>query len=386
MEHASGRGTGLRQADPAAAADRPTRNRLVLGLDIGGTKLAAGVLEEAGSLHSWVRTPTHAHEGPDPVIGRLLLLARQAMESARVDPASIDAIGVGCGGPLDPETGVIHDPPNLPGWHEVPLAAMLRRALGRPVYVENDANAGALGEYHRGAGRGVENMIYLTISTGIGGGIVIGGRLYRGETGNAGEIGHMTMVWNGRPCTCGSRGCLEAYASGTSIARRAREAIESGEASVLTEIAGSTLAVTAATVIMALRSRDPLAVRIWDESMEILGAGIASVANIFDPARVVLGGGVTQAGAALFDPVRRVALSRVLPPRDSSVAIVPSQLGVQLGVVGAAVAALERHARATGSASDAPPESAVDSNDDAGPRVSGAHGGVASRIGGGGTR
>ncbi|HYF91064.1 MAG TPA: ROK family protein [Symbiobacteriaceae bacterium] len=323
-------------------ANGSSRRLCVLGIDIGGTKLAAGVVTCDGQLLSQGRVPSLAHEGPDQVIRRLIDLCREVVAQAGLAPGQLVAGGVGCGGPLDPRTGVIMEPPNLPGWIDVPLVARLQDALEMPVYLDNDANAGALGEHRFGAGRGVDNMVYLTISTGIGGGVIIGGRLYQGENGNAGEIGHMSVAYNGRPCNCGSRGCLEAYCSGTNIAARAREAVLSGEQSLLYEIAGSPERISGETVEAALRAGDPLALRIWDETMQMLGAGIANVINIFNPRRVVLGGGITNFGGLLFDPVRRIALGRAMGPLTEVVEIVPAQLGGQVGVLGAAAVAMER--------------------------------------------
>lgn len=329
-------------------ANGSSQRQYVLGIDIGGTKLAAGVVALDGEQVSQDRIPTLAHEGPDRVIDRLVELCRATIEHSGIPRAQILAGGVGCGGPLDPKAGLIKEPPNLPGWVDIPLVQRLTDALGIPVYLDNDANAAALGEHRFGAGRGVENMVYLTISTGVGGGIIIGGRLYQGENGNAGEIGHMSVAYDGRPCNCGNRGCLEAYCSGTNIAARAREAVLAGQPSLLTEIAGRPELITGETVEAALRAGDFLTVRIWDETMEILGAGIANVINIFNPRRVVLGGGITNFGGLLFDPVRRIALSRAMGPLTEVVEIVPAQLGGQVGVLGAAAVALERMGR-TGS-------------------------------------
>jgi glucokinase len=315
--------------------------KYVLGIDIGGTKLAAGVVTLTGEQLSQDRVPSLAAEGPAKVIERLIELSRRTVALAGISMDEIIAAGVGCGGPLDPKTGMIMEPPNLPGWVDVPLVKILQDALGIPVYLDNDANAAALGEHRFGAGRGVENMVYLTISTGIGGGIIIGNKLYQGQNGNAGEIGHMSLAINGRPCNCGSRGCLEAYASGTNIAARAREAVGAGEKSLLTELAGSPDNISGETIMAAMQAGDSVATRIWDETMEILGAGIANVINIFNPQRVVLGGGITNFGDLLFGPIRRIALSRAMGPLAQVAEIVPAQLGGQVGVLGAAAVALE---------------------------------------------
>lgn len=327
-------------------ARSPLRRGYVLGIDIGGTKLAAGLVTLEGELVAQDRAPTLAQEGPSPVIGRMVDLCRRVLAQSGVDRREVLAGGVGCGGPLDPVAGVIMEPPNLPGWVDVPLVQRLEDALSMPAYLDNDANAAALGEHRFGAGRGVANMVYLTISTGVGGGVIMGGRLYQGQNGNAGEIGHMSLVYNGRLCNCGSRGCLEAYASGTSIAARAREAVLAGNGSLLVALAGgSPEAITGETVEEAVRAGDPVARQVWEETMEILGAGVANVINIFNPERVVLGGGITNVGDLLFEPVRRIALSRAMKPLSRVVQIVPAQLGGQVGVLGAAAVALDRLGR-----------------------------------------
>lgn len=317
-----------------------------LGIDIGGTKLAVGLVTATGEQLSAVREASRVHEGPDAMLERLVRLGRQAIAEAGVSPGEVVAAGVGCGGPLNPDTGVVMNPPNLPGWDNVPVVSRLSAGLGLPVYLDNDANAAALGENRFGAGRGVANMVYLTISTGLGGGIIIGGRLYQGENGNAGEIGHMSVFYDGRPCGCGNRGCLEAYASGTSIVARVQEAIRAGEPSVMVGIAGSVDAITGETLLTALQLGDSLAERVWAETITILGAGVASVVNIFNPRKVVLGGGITNFGDRLFVPLREQVARRAMAPLAQVVEIVPAHLGSQVGVLGAAAVALAQVERA----------------------------------------
>jgi glucokinase len=314
----------------------------VLGLDIGGTKLAAGVVSADGKVVSWERAPSVAAEGPERVIARLVDLGRLSVRRAGLRMEDIGGVGVACGGPLDPETGVIINALNNPGWVNVPLKSMLEAALGRPAYVENDANAAALGEHRYGAGRGTDNLVYITVSTGIGGGLILDGELFRGENGNAGEIGHLQVAYQGRACHCGGQGCVEAYASGTNIAQRAREALVSEEPSVLLELAGTPDRITAEAVADAARRGDPVAARIWDETIEVLAAGVASTVNAFNPRLVVIGGGVTGAGDLLFEPLRRRAIARAMPPLAAVVRIVPAELGERTGVIGAAAVALTR--------------------------------------------
>ncbi|MEV6283267.1 ROK family protein [Kribbella sp. NPDC051770] len=195
----------------------------VLALDVGGTKLAAGVVAADGTVHSFRSVGTGVGDGPDLVVGRLLDLAEKVLADA--GHPEIAAAGIGCGGPLDPVSGVILGPPGLPGWDEVPLAQWVTDRLGVPAYVENDATAAALAEYRWG-GWDVSSLVYLTVSTGFGGGVVTNGTLFQGAAGQGGELGHVVVDWQGRLCGCGARGCAEAYVSGTSIARRAAEALE----------------------------------------------------------------------------------------------------------------------------------------------------------------
>lgn len=314
----------------------------VLGLDIGGTKLAAGVSTLTGEVLGWQRELTRREEGPQAVMARLIEMGRRAVEEAGVPWSEVKAAGIGCGSPLNRHTGVVQSPFHLPDWVDVPVTQMVTEALGVPAFLDNDANAAALGEYRFGAGRGVTNMTYLTVSTGVGGGVILDGRLWQGERDAAGEIGHTAVVWNGRVCRCGRPGCLEAYASGTGIADRAQEAVLAGEASVLTDLAGGVTQITAETVVAAARLGDPLATRLWEETVQILAAGIANAVNVLAVELVVLGGGVTGAGDLLFEPVRKLVRSQVVRPLADVIDVVPAQLGHQVGVLGAAAVALER--------------------------------------------
>lgn len=309
----------------------------ILGIDIGGTKLAVGVATPDGRVLADARRASGAHEGPDPMIRRVVDLAREVLERAEVGIGEVDAIGIGCGGPLDPWRGVVLNALNNPGWVDVPLVARIEAELGRPTFLDNDANAAALGEHRFGAGRGTAHMVYLTISTGVGGGLILDGRLYHGANGNAGELGHVSVqVVGGRRCHCGAIGCLEAYCSGTNIAARFREALEAGATSALTED------ITAEWVADAARGGDVLARRIWDETMVLLGGGITSIIHAFNPELVVLGGGVTRSGDLLFEPVGRVVAERTMPWLLEPVRIVPAELGELTGVLGAVAVALER--------------------------------------------
>ena len=305
----------------------------VLGLDIGGTKLAAGVVDHAGKVLSFVRAPTRVEEGPDAVIERLLSLGHEAMTASGHGRAAVSAAGIGCGGPLDPVSGRVQGPPGLPGWDDVPIVERVSAAYDLPAFLENDATAAVLGEHRYGPWGDIRHMLYLTVSTGVGGGVILDGRLYRGAAGNGGEFGHVIIDWKGRRCGCGQRGCVEAYASGSSIARRAAEALAAGETSSMTG------AVTAESVSSHARRGDPLAVRIWDETTAALGRAVAVMINVVEPQLVVLGGGVTRAGDALLLPVRRLALSQAMRPAGAAARVELSSHGDAVGVVGAAASA-----------------------------------------------
>jgi len=311
-------------------------SRKVLALDIGGTKLAVGVLTADGVVHAFLVEPTLKEEGHHRVIARLFDMGHRAIASA--GPGGMAAIGISSGGPLDPATGIVMAPLNLPDWIDVPISDLARAEFGLPAVLVNDATAGMLAEHRYGAARGAQIALYLTISTGVGGGAVIHGRLHRGAAGNGGEFGHVTVRPGGRRCTCGRSGCLEAYASGTSIAARAREALA-------TDTSGSRLAdvpaPTAEDVLAAAEAGDPLAVQLWTETTDVIGQAVTDLVNTFEPEVVVLGGGVTRAGAALIDPVRATVARTAMPLAAAAVRIEFAQLGEAVCVVGAAARAFE---------------------------------------------
>jgi glucokinase len=299
----------------------------VLGLDIGGTKLAAGVVDGDGTVRGFVAAPSEPERGADDTLTRLFALGRAAIEAAGAD--DVEGIGIGCGGPLDVERGVLISPLHLKGWEGVPVVDLAERAFDRPAVLDNDATAAAAAEHRFGAGRGTQHLVYLTISTGVGGGVILDGQVFRGATGNGGELGHVTVDWHGRECRgCGRRGCLEAYVSGTSIAERAAEAGFRGA--------------TAADVADAARLGDPVAATVWRETCEALACGVTSIANLFEPEVVVIGGGVSRQGDHLLAPVREVVEAQVIGPPGRIVRVVEAALGDQVGVAGAAAVAFER--------------------------------------------
>jgi len=308
----------------------------VLGIDIGGTKLAAGVVDADGKMLERSEVPTLAHEGLEPVLERIVGLGRDLLARAAAQKEPVQRIGIGCAGPVDLAAGKVFNPPNLPGWNEVSLVRHIESALGLPAVLENDANAAALGEFRYGAGKGARSLVYFTVSTGIGGGIILDGKVWHGLKDAAGEVGHMTVCPDGPVCGCENRGCLEAMASGPSIARRAREMVASGRPTRLREIPKP----TSADVVRLAQAGDVVAREIWDEAVRYLGIGVAATITILAPERVVLGGGVTRAGDFLFEPLRAEVRRRVKLVPVESVLILPAALGPDVGILGAAAIAM----------------------------------------------
>ena len=321
----------------------------LLGHDIGGTKLAVVIADRNGNILRKVQRPTEAGRGPEAVVANLVDMSREAMALAALTSSDVAGIGVSCGGPLDTETGVVYAPPNLPGWDEVPLKAWLEQSLSLPAFIENDANASALAEWSFGAGRGFRHMVYMTMSTGIGGGIILDGKLYRGPNDTAGEVGHMTIVENGPACGCGKRGCLESLCSGPSIARRAREKAQAVPGSLLVELAGDDPArITAETVMDAARKKDPTAREIVDDTARYMATGLGNIVNMLNPEIIVIGTILVKAGDLLLEPIRGYLRRETWPRVYDTVRVEPAGLGDNVGDL-AAIAVIRQALQAEGS-------------------------------------
>ncbi len=321
--------------------------RFVLGVDIGGTNLVVGSVAEDGStVLAAASEPTHAEAGATDVVDRLVELAERAIVATRREAPGAEILGVGVGapGPLDTKRGIVLLTPNL-GWVNMPLREIIHDRLGLPAALDNDANCAVLGEWWVGAARGARHAIGITIGTGIGGGLVLDGRLYHGASDVAGEIGHTTIDTEGRRCKCGNYGCLEAYASGPNIAIRAIEEIEAGAVSRLPGYVGGDLTqITAQTVYLAAQEGDELALEVVNDTAKFLGVGIGNLLNVFNPEVVVVCGGVTLAGDHLFVPLRREVSRRAFKPAVAACRIVPGELVGTAGVYGAAKAFLDQTA------------------------------------------
>lgn len=312
---------------------------MALAIDVGGTKILAAVVSPQGDIISQEYCLTLAHEGIRAVIDRLLTTASRTLDKANVGFSQLKGLGVAMAGVLDTKRGIVTDSPNLPGWHDIPLKDIIREKLGVSVYLINDANAAALAEFLLGAGRGAHNMIYITVSTGIGGGIIINDKLYFGVNGCAGEIGHMTIDVNGPKCNCGNSGCLEVLASGMAVAKEAIYRIRQGEGGrQLSDLVGGRLEdIDAHIVGIAAGKGDSLACDIVAKAARYLGVGMVNLVNIFNPERIIVGGGMSHWGNMLLEPARQVVRERAFQLPARSVNIVPSQLGDNAGVIGAAM-------------------------------------------------
>ena len=304
----------------------------VVGIDIGGTKLATVVADVSGKIISKVREPTRADKGPEYALQLLIDMVYRTIVQAQLEMKDISAIGVSCGGPLDTKTGIVYSPPNLPGWEAFPLKDRLENEFSKLVTVENDANACALAEYRFGGGNGYESVLYMTMSTGIGGGIVINGQIYHGVNDSAGEVGHQILLPDGPLCGCGKRGCLESLCSGPAIARRAKDAIQTASRSVILRLAdGDIDAVKSEHVLDAARKGDTLALKLIDETAYYMGWGIANLVNILNPDIVLLGTIAIAAGDLLLEPIRKTVSSLAMTRPAEAVTIMPAQLGDSLG-------------------------------------------------------
>ena len=316
------------------------KQRYIVGVDLGGTNIVVGAMPEDGSREHAVRAQSTRPElGADGVADRIVQMIEDCImvTCAETGASRSDFLGVGVGapGPLDREKGHVVIAPNL-GWRNFPLRARISDAVHLAATLDNDANCATVGEWWRGAARGARNVIGLTIGTGIGGGVIIDGKLYHGASDVAGEIGHTTIDVTGRRCKCGNYGCLEAYASGPAIAERAREELWDGASSVLLDLVdGDPSRITAQTVYTAAERGDEIAREVVRDTAKFLGLGIANMLNFMNPDVVVVAGGVTQAGPALFEPLVMEVKRRAFRPAVDACRIVPGQLTGIAGVVGA---------------------------------------------------
>ncbi|GIP27916.1 glucokinase [Paenibacillus sp. J23TS9] len=308
-------------------------NRAVIGVDLGGTKIATGMLDQSGSLLARSQKATAGLKSADEVISTIV----DTINEVRGEQ-DIAGVGVASPGMVDSKNGIISNGVNLPDWDGISLQSELEKRLGISVRLINDANAAAWGEYVYGAGRGSQSMVYVTLSTGIGSGLVLDGRLFTGSSSFAGELGHTVINPAGIQCGCGQRGCWETYSSGTAIARLAREAIaEAGiktHMTVLAEAEG--VSVSAKHVFQAAGQGDKVAAETLEQVIHYTGLGLMNIIHSFNPDRIVIGGGVSRAGNAFFEPLIRKTEELILEPYRGTCTIIPAELRDDVGIIGAA--------------------------------------------------
>lgn len=310
------------------------RQGLYGAIDLGGTKVRALVADLDGRVCGYDLRPSETARGLDLTLGRMAESLAAAARAAGVEIKALHGVGVASPGAIDAERGVVAGAPQLPGWRDVPLAAVMSERLGVPVCLENDATAAALGEHRYGAGRGTRDMIYLTISTGVGGGIIIDGGLYRGTSGAAGELGHVILDPDGPPCHWCGRGCLESFSSGTNIARRGEEEIAAGRAPVLARLCGPEGGVTAEMMARAAEAGDEDCRAALADAGRYLGLALASFVNIFNPDAIVIGGGVIRAGDLFVPHARRAMEGRAIRESLKHARLDVAALGERSGLLG----------------------------------------------------
>lgn len=307
----------------------------VIGVDLGGTKISCALATVAGIVESKWTIPTEAHLGEKVVLDNIINSINKVMELGKVSIDDIKAIGIGSPGPLDIEKGIVITTPNLP-FKNFKLVEPIKEVFNVPVFLDNDANVAAIGEYMLGAAKGLKDMIYITVSTGVGGGAVLDGKVYRGSTFNALEVGHMTLDPYGPTCGCGNNGCLEAMSSGTAIARRAKEALRSKVETSLRKYE----TITSFEVFEEAKAGDVVAKEIIDRALTYLGIGIANIITSFDPEIIIIGGGVSKAGDIVFDKIKEVVNRRNFKTMSENCKIVPAGLGTNAGMLGAVALAM----------------------------------------------
>ena len=305
------------------------KNRI--GIDVGGTNVKLALVNENGQIVYSNSVPTRAEMGYEFTVNNIKQAIYELLKETKLEAKDIQGIGFGFPGQVDYKAGIVRNAPNIPGWVEVPIAKLIEDEFNIPTRVDNDVRCAALGELNYGAGKGCENMVCITVGTGIGSGLIINGKLVRGASNAAGEIGHIKLQMHEGPiCGCGDTGCFEAFASGPSIVAMAEEYIKGGKSTKFREMANGT-AITPFIVCEAAKAGDPVAQRIFTIMGEYLGIGLASVVNLLNPEKIIIGGGVADAGEILMRPLVDTLRKRAMKIAGSAVEVVPAQLGNTAG-------------------------------------------------------
>jgi len=313
----------------------------VIGVDIGGTKIATGLVSMEGKLKQKVVLPTLAARGLKVSLEQVYKSISGLIKISKVDREKIKGIGVCAPGPLDPMKGIVHNPPNLFGWKEVPLAALLRKRFSKPTKLENDANAAGMAEVLWGAAKGFKHVIYVTVSTGIGTAVIINGRIFHGKNGMAGEGGHVTIDYKAKDarCNCGNIGCIEALASGPHTVRRLVAKLKKHpetKTNIVDMVDGELDKITMITIGEAAAEGDPVALQTIAAEGKLLGIWLGGMVNVLDPEVIVIGGGVSLVGKVLFKEIKKSMYAHTINIFAKNTPVVPAKLKRDVGIFGAA--------------------------------------------------
>ncbi len=308
----------------------------IIGIDLGGTNIPIALVTSGGMIVRQISISTNVSQGPEKVIERIIKAIKEIMNT--VGHKSISGIGIGCAGQIDHKRGVVLFSPNL-FWKNVHMVKKIKAAFkGLPVLLDNDANVAALGEYMCGAGKGMKNVIFMTWGTGVGGGIIINGRLYLGATGSAGEVGHIIISHDGPKCNCGNLGCLERYVGNKYIVNRAKELIKKEKNTTIHKLVNNDLSkITPLIIKKAAMKGDKLAKQVWEEMGTYMGMGLVSIINLLNPEAVIIGGGIAKAGNLVFSPIKETIKKRALKAASRNVKILRATLSDKAGIIGAAM-------------------------------------------------
>lgn len=311
----------------------------IIGVDIGGTKIATGLVTKEGKLLEKVVLPTLSEEGLDASISQVYLSIEELLKKSNIKKSQLEGIGVCAPGPLDPIKGIVHNPPNLKGWREIPLALFLTKRFALKTKLENDANAAGMAEVIWGAAKGYRHVFYVTVSTGIGTAIIIDGKIYHGKSGMAGEGGHVTIKYDAKDdmCNCGNCGCIEALASGPHTVRRFLKKLKNKPQEKVTMVTLGAMA----------KKGNRRALAAIKEEGHLLGIWLGSMINVLDPEIIVIGGGVSSLGKLLFDPMKEAILTHTINIYAGKTPVVPAKLNKDVGILGSASILMKNVSRET---------------------------------------
>lgn len=309
------------------------KDKYAIGVDLGGTSIKLGIVTSTGRILKKISIRTEAEKGPKKVIDKIITGINELTASSDY---KISGIGIGCPGVVTPGKGIVEDPPNFPGWKKVNIAKVITQRFNKRVYVDNDANAAAIGELTFGSGKKYKSFIMITLGTGVGGGIVIDKKIYHGDFGAAGEIGHISIDYKGPKCNCGSYGCIEAYAGNQYLRNRVRQQLKKHPESKLWKIIGDDLSkVSPRNIQFAAEKGDRFSKSVIDELGMYLGSAFASLCNVLDVSVFIIGGGIAGFGKPLFDSIKETIAKRVMAPIRPRVRVLPAKLKNDAGIKGA---------------------------------------------------